>query len=295
MLNSRSQFTVVMNKRSTPIPKRSTQPPRQKPLSFYILAAFFGLFVCFLYGPMLAIFILSLQGPEGGLTFPVKGFSFYWLGRVFQEQRVGSFVDAFGRSLTLGIVIAILSIIIGVAASMAFRHRFRGARPIFYLTIASLVVPGTLVSLGIGITFQVLNIQTNWFSSGVGAHLTWTLPFAFLILIGVFNRFNPSYEEAARDLGASDVTTFREIVLPLILPGLLGVAILTFTLSYDEFIRTALVSGQRNTLPLEVFGMTTNVTSPALYALGTLTTLFSFSMIAIAYFSYKRFSQRQKI
>ncbi|NJN21696.1 MAG: ABC transporter permease [Leptolyngbya sp. RL_3_1] len=267
--------------------------PKRSP-SFYPLAAFFALFVCFLYGPMIAIFVLSLQGPEGGLTFPVKGFSLHWLGQVFREQRVGSFVDAFQRSLILGLAIALLAIVIGVAASMAFRQRFRGARPLFYLTISSLVVPGTLISLGIGISFQVLQIQTNWFSSGIGAHLTWTVPFAFLILIGVFNRFNPAYEEAARDLGASDITTFKEIVLPLIFPGLIGIGILTFTLSYDEFVRTSLVSGQYNTLPLEVFGMTTNVTSPALYALGTLTTLFSFSMIAIAYTLYRQFSRQQQ-
>jgi putative spermidine/putrescine transport system permease protein len=266
----------------------------KRPLSYYFLAAFFGLFVLFLYGPMFAIFMLSLQGPDGTLTFPMRGFSFYWLGQVFQEQRVGSFVEAFQRSLILGIAILLLSVIVSVMAGLAFRNRFRGANAIFYLTISSLIVPGVLISLGIGITFQVLGVDTNWFSSGLGAHLTWTVPFAFLIMLGVFNRFNPSYEEAARDLGAGDGKTFWEIVFPLILPSLIGVGLLSFTLSYDEFIRTSLISGQDNTLPLEVFGMTTNVTSPALYALGTLTTLFSFTMIAIAFTSYGRFGRRQK-
>jgi len=112
-------------------------------------------------------------------------------------------------------------------------------------------------------------------------------------VLGVFNRFNPSYEEAARDLGASDSKTFWEIVFPLIAPSLIGIALLAFTLSYDEFTRTSLVSGQDNTLPLEVFGMTTNVTSPALYALGTLTTLFSFTMITLAFLAFRFFSRRQ--
>lgn len=267
---------------------------QKRPLAFYLLAAFFGLFVLFLYGPMLTIFILSLQGPEGTLTFPMRGFSFYWLGQVFQEQRVGNFVEAFQRSLTLGLVVTLLSVIVSVLAGLAFRHRFKGSTTLFYLTIASLIVPSVLVSLGIGITFQVLQIETNWFSSGLGAHLTWTVPFAFLIMVGVFNRFNPAYEEAARDLGASDVKTFWEIVFPLIVPSLLGISILGFTLSYDEFTRTSLVSGQDNTLPLEIFGMTTNVTSPALYALGTLTSLFSFAMIAIAFLSVQFFSRRQQ-
>jgi putative spermidine/putrescine transport system permease protein len=183
---------------------------------------------------------------------------------------------------------------VSVLAGLAFRRRFKGSSFIFYLTIASLIVPSVLISLGIGIAFQVLGVETNWFSSGLGAHLTWTVPFAFLIMIGIFNRFNPSYEEAARDLGASDLSTFGEVVLPLIAPGLIGIGILGFTLSYDEFTRTSLVSGQDNTLPLEIFGMTTNVTSPALYALGTLTTVFSFSLIMIAFVTYSVFSRRQQ-
>lgn len=266
----------------------------KRPISFYVLAVFFGLFVLFLYGPMITIFILSLQGPEGTLTFPVRGFGFYWLGQVFQEQRVGNFVEPFQRSIFLGIIVALIAILVTVPAALAFRKRFLGAGVIFYLTIASLIVPSVLISLGIGIAFQVFDISTDWFSSGLGAHLTWTVPFAFLIMLGVFNRFNPSYEEAARDLGASDWRTFQEIVLPLIAPSLVGIGILGFTLSYDEFTRTSLVSGQDNTLPLEVFGMTTNVTSPALYALGTLTTLFSFALIAIAVIAYSVYSRRQR-
>ncbi|PSB63415.1 ABC transporter permease, partial [filamentous cyanobacterium CCP1] len=213
---------------------------QKRSLSFYLLAAFFGLFVLFLYGPMLGVFILSLQGPQGTLTFPMRGFSFYWLGQVFQEQRVGNFVDAFQRSLILGLVVTLISAAVSVMAGLAFRNRFKGSVVVFYLTIASLIVPSILISLGIGIAFQVMGVSTNWFTSGLGAHLTWTVPFAFLIMLGVFNRFNPSYEEASRDLGAGDGRTFWEIVFPLILPSLIGIGLLGFTLSYDEFTRTSL-------------------------------------------------------
>lgn len=266
----------------------------KRSLSFYVLAGFFGLFVLFLYGPMITIFILSLQGPDGALTFPVRSFGVYWLGQVFQEQRVGNFVEPFQRSLVLGAIVTVLAASMSVLAAMAFRQRFKGSTVLFYLTIASLIVPSILISLGLGVMFQVMQWPTNWLTSGLGAHLTWTLPIAFLIMLGIFNRFNPAYEEAAKDLGASDVGTFWDIVLPLIAPSLVGVSLLTFTLSYDEFTRTSLVSGQYNTLPLEIFGMTTNVTSPALYALGTLTTLFSFSLIAIAYFTYRMLANRQR-
>ena len=263
----------------------------KRSFSFYLLAAFFSLFVLFLYGPMLAIFTLSLQGPDGALTFPLRSFGFYWLAQVFQEQRVGSFVESFQRSFWLGLLAVAIAVVTSVMASMAFRTRFKGSSSLFYLTISSMVVPGVLISLGIGIVFQVLKIPTNWFSSGLGAHLTWIVPFAFLIMLGVFNRFNPFYEEAARDLGANDVKTFQEVVLPLIFPSLIGIGLLSFTLSYDEFIRTSLVSGAKNTLPLEIFGMTTNVTSPALYALGTLTTLFSVVMIAVGFGAFRLLSR----
>ena len=74
----------------------------------------------------------------------------------------------------------------------------------FYMAIASLIMPGLLVSLGIGLMFQFLGLKPNWYTSALGAHLTWTLPFGLLIMFAVFSRFNRAYEEAARDLGASD-------------------------------------------------------------------------------------------
>jgi putative spermidine/putrescine transport system permease protein len=232
---------------------------------------------------MSSIFILSFQGLEGGLTFPMKGFSFHWLAAVFGEQRVGSITESFWRSLGLGIVVTLITVCASVMAALAFRKRFRGSTLIFYLTISSLIVPSILISLGIGVVFSLLGWENTWYSSALGGHLTWTLPFAFLIMLGIFNRFNPAYEEAARDLGAGSFTTFWQIVFPLIASSIVGVGLLGFTLSYDEFTRTSLISGANNTLPLEIFGMTTNVTSPTLYALGTLTTIFSFMMISLAF------------
>ena len=269
-------------------------PLQKRSLSFYLLAAFFGLFVLFLYGPMITIFILSFQGSNGGLTFPMKGFSLYWFSAIFQTQRVGNFVEPFGRSLLLAFIIMVLTVVISVMASLAFRRQFLGSRGLFYLTISSLIVPSILISFGILVVFSRFDLPTQWYSSVLGSHLTWTIPFAFLIMIGVFNRFNPAYEEAARDLGATDVKTFWEIVFPLIAPSVIGVALLGFTLSYDEFARSALIAGDKNTLPLEIYGMTTNVTSPALYALGTLTTVFSFIVIGIALLAIQLFSRRQQ-
>ncbi|MDF2618660.1 MAG: binding-protein-dependent transport system inner rane component [Xanthobacteraceae bacterium] len=250
---------------------------------FYVLTAFFVLFVLFLYGPLTTIFILSFQGPNGGLTFPMNGVSLRWFQNLlFEQQAVGDFGGAFTRSLVLGLMTMITTVVVSLLAGLAFRRRFLGSGPLFYLTIASLIVPSILISLGIGLAFNVFGLETAWYSSAFGAHLTWTLPFGLLIMFAVFNRFNPAYEEAARDLGASSWQTFAHVVLPIILPSLIGVGLFGFTLSYDEFARTLMTSGTFNTLPLEIYGMTTNVTTPVLYALGTVTTVFSMGVIILA-------------
>jgi len=248
-------------------------------LSFYLLATFFGLFIVFLYGPTITIAILSFQGPKGGLTFPMNGVSLHWFADLFKQQAVGDIWGSFARSLSLGLMVMITTVVFSVMAGLAFRKRFVGSGVVFYLVITSLIIPSILVSLGVGLIFNQLDLDVHWSTSGFGSQLTWTLPFGLLIMFAVFNRFDKSYEEAARDLGATWWQTIRHVVLPIIAPSLIGVALFGFTLSYDEFARTLLTAGSYNTLPLEIFGMTTNVTSPVLYALGTLTTLFSFVII----------------
>jgi putative spermidine/putrescine transport system permease protein len=260
---------------------------------FYVLAAFFVVFVLFLYGPLSAIFILSFQGPNGGLTFPLNGVSVHWFINLFQQQAVGDFGASFTRSLLLGLMVMVTTVVVALLAGLAFRRRFIGGTPLFYLTIASLVVPSIIVSLGIGVLFQQIGIRPVWFGSGFGAHLTWTLPFGVLIMFAVFNRFSPAYEEASRDLGASAWQTFRFVLLPMIAPSLIGVGLFGFSLSYDEFARSLLTMGTFNTLPLEIYGMTTNVTTPVLYALGTLTTLFSFFLIGLTVLTIALINRRR--
>lgn len=251
----------------------------KRPASFYILAAFFGVFLLFLYGPTITIAILSFQGPGGGLTFPMQGVSTHWFHELFAQQAVGDIWGAFRRSFALGLMVMVATVVVSLMAGLGFRKRFPGSGLIFYLVVTSLIIPSILVSLGVGLIFSQLGWEVHWATSGFGAQLTWTLPFGILIMFAVFNRFNPAYEEAARDQGASAWQTLTNVVLPMIAPSLVGVALFGFTLSYDEFARTLLTAGSFNTLPLEIFGMTTNVTTPVIYALGTLTTLFSFLVI----------------
>ncbi|MEM5471792.1 ABC transporter permease [Hoeflea sp. AS60] len=263
--------------------------------SFYLLAGFFALFILFLYGPTITIAILSFQGPRGGLTFPMNGVSLHWFYDLFEQQAVGDIWGSFRRSLGLGLMVMFTTVVVSVMGGLAFRKRFLGSGVLFYLVITSLIIPSILVSLGVGLIFNQLDLDVHWTTSGFGSQLTWTLPFGLLIMFAVFNRFDKTYEEAARDLGATSWQTIRHVVLPIIAPSLIGVALFGFTLSYDEFARTLLTAGSYNTLPLEIFGMTTNVTSPVLYALGTLTTVFSLVIIAIFILSAWWLNRKQAI
>ena len=245
----------------------------------FVLLSILGLFILFLYGPTLTILVLSFQGPDGGLTFPMNGVSAHWFARLFEAQAVGDFGGSLRRSFALATMVMVTTVVIAVSAGMAYRRGFRGSGPIFTLTVASLIIPSILVSLGVGLLFNMLGIEPSWYGSAFGAQLTWTLPFGLLIMFAVFNRFNRAWEEAALDQGASPWQSFWHVVLPIVKPGVIGIALFGFTLSYDEFARTLLTAGSDNTLPLEIYGMTTSVTTPVLYALGTLTTGFSFLLI----------------
>ncbi len=270
--------------------------------AFYVLSAVFALYVLFLYGPTLTILTLSFQGPEGGMTFPMNGVSLHWFHNLWAGIGLPNVVTALCNSLKLGLVVTVLTVVISVMAGTAFRRRFNGSSILFFTAIASLILPSIVVSLGIALEFQLVNQTISWFgdsyeiewiqdnfqtvmglfSSGLGAQLTWTLPFGLLIMFAVFNRFNPGYEEAARDLGATPWQTFRHVVLPIIGPSLVGVALFGFTLSWDEIARSSQTVGSANTLPLTLQGLTTTVTTPVIYALGTVTTGVSFLVIVLA-------------
>ena len=129
---------------------------RRKP-AFWLLAAFFALFVLFLYGPMITIVILSFQGPEGGLTFPMNGVSLHWFRKLWEGLGLVDIWAAFRRSIWLGLVVMVLTVVLSLLAGLAFRKRFRGATVLFYVTVASLIVPSIVVSLGIALEFRLID------------------------------------------------------------------------------------------------------------------------------------------
>jgi len=285
-----------------------------RPLTFYVLCGAFLLFMLFLYGPMIAILVLSFQGPEGGLVFPIDTVSTHWFEKLWAGTGQVAIGPALRRSFALALLVMVLTVTISVLAGLAFRHRFRGSTVLLYVAISSLIVPSIVVSLGIALEFRLIDdaikdigaawgigwIQSDFvsalgpFTSGLGAHLTWTLPFGLLIMFAVFNRFDPAYEEAARDLGATPWQTFRHVTLPMIAPFLIGVAVFGFTLSWDELARSSQVMGSDNTLPMQLAAKTTTVTDPEIYALGSATTAGSVMLIIIMFTLVSLMQRRRK-
>lgn len=265
----------------------------RRPWTFYVLTGLFVSYVLALYGPMLCIYVLSFQDVRGGLVFPMKGFSLHWFVDLFTQVRTGDVKGAFERSIRLAAMVTVITVVVSFLAGMAFRRRFRGDSVVFYLMIGSLVAPGLVLGIGIGLLFQYFGLEPSWYTSALGAQLSLTLPFGVLVMFAVMSRFDRRWEEAARDLGASSWQTTRMVVIPILLPGLVAVALFGFTLSYDEFSRTLQTSGSLNTLPVEIWTMTLNVTSPSLYSLGTVTTIVSFLIIGLCLGSIAQMQKRR--
>ena len=286
----------------------------KRPAGYWPLALFFAAFVLFLYGPMLVIVVLSFQGPEGGLTFPLRGVSLHWFYKLAEGLGVVDIGAALQRSLGLGLVVMAITVVFSVLAGLAFRKKLRGGNLLFFVVVASLIMPSIIVSLGIGLEFRLLDSALKFlfgawgmddtlanfgtslglYTSALGAHLTWTLPFGLLIMFAIFNRFNPAYEEAARDLGATPWQGFAHVVLPLIAPSVVGIGMFGFTLSWDEIARTSQAIGDVNTLPLELQGLTSTVTTPSIYALGTVTMVVSFLVMGLTVGLARMLEMRKK-
>ena len=142
--------------------------------SFYVLAAFFAGFVIFLYGPIITIGILSFQGPNGGLTFPMNGVSLHWFYDLFEQQAVGDIWGSFRRSLALGLMVMVTTVVVSVMGGLAVRRRCAGSTVLCYLIIASLIIPSILISLGVGLIFNIFGWDVHWSTSGFGSQLPWT-------------------------------------------------------------------------------------------------------------------------
>ena len=242
--------------------------------STILLALYYGIFLLFLYGPMLVMAILSLQDSTGGATFPARGLvDFFWYDDLGSESQAGV-REAIGTSLGLAVVVGLVGGFLSLSLSMAYRRLGRFSTPLMYLVLLSLMTPGLLLSLGLLFWWDLLGLGSpEIYPTVLGAQVVWALPFGFLVMLSIFNRYDESVEEAARDLGASAPATFFRVTLPIVWAGIFGATLFGFVLSWNEFERTLLIATTA-TLPIEIFSqLTTSVLRPSLYALGAITTV----------------------
>ncbi len=207
------------------------------------LGIWFAIFLVFLYGPILVMLVLSLQDESGGSTFPAKGLiSGYWYNYLSLDN-AAAIRTAAGVSLILAIIVGLISSALSLSMIMAYRRMSRRmGRALLYLILLSLMTPGILLSLGMSLWWKLLGLNVALYPTALGVHVVWALPFGFLVMLAIFNRYDVAVEEAARDLGASAMQTFTRVTLPIIWGGVFGAALFGFTLSWNEFERTLLIS-----------------------------------------------------
>lgn len=239
------------------------------------------LFLAYEWFPMLTMAVLSFTEPEGGTTFPMRGVSLHWYRELLRVQMVDDFKPPMLRSLLLALGCSVTTAALSLAAAQAMRARFRGSGLFFYLILLGVMAPGLLVGFGVAVVARILGIPLAWYTTTLAVHIVWTLPFGFLTMLAVFNRFDRRLEEAALTLRANRWTTFWRITFPLVLPGVIGAGLFGFTLSYDEFARSFFSTGSEMTLPLVIFAQFDRQLQPTLYAIGTATTVISLTTVAV--------------
>ena len=257
-----------------------------------------------LYAPFIIMFILSFNSLTGGTTFPLRGVGVGWWHSLWDPTIIakvsgtgggftGTYWGGLWRSFVLALMVMVISTVLATLAAQAFRKRFRGSSFLFYMFLLGIILPGLVVSLGLSLACRALEITLALYGTTLFVHVVWTFPFCFLIMLVFFNRFDRNLEDAALNLGANEYKTFFRITLPLVAPGILASCLFGFTLSFDEMIRSLLVTGPENTLPLLVWGTLQIRVTPRLYAIGSLTTLISFCVVILYFIMSKRMMIKQ--
>lgn len=243
-------------------------------LVYFIIVSFY------VYLPMISVVAFSFN--SGGLTFPFVDFTFDWYYEMIANDQL---VTSVWRSLILASVVTVITTILATAMALAYRYDFRGKRALLFLLILGIITPG--ITYGVGATLflnELMGLSKGlWLATPV--HVVWALPFAVIVLLAGFPPSLAENEEAAKVMGADRFTIFRRIILPQIAPTVLGAAVFAFTLSYNEATRGLLLVGTENTMPLQIFAISAGTrVSPALFALGGVTTVFSTILLVLAGF-----------
>ena len=214
-----------------------------------LLRLLFGSVVVFLYAPILILLIFSFNKSEVP-SFPLTGFTLHWYRDFVANADLRS---ALQTSAIIAAVSSAGAVVLGVLASLALvRRRFRGKAPVSALLLSPLVIPYVVFGISLLLLFHQLGIPRSMLTVAIG-HIVISLPYAILVLMPRLQQIDSSLEEAAYDLGASRLRTFRSITLPLILPAVLSAYLIAFTTSFDEYAVASFVVGTRVTFPIFLY------------------------------------------
>ena len=240
---------------------------RKPALANRILA---GLFVTvvfvFLFAPVLIVVVFSFQGPPR-LGPPLEDIGLHWYRSMFNNT---VYMDAFRNTIVLAAISMVIALVLGTMTALGLRRAGRrlGAvgNILFFMPLAT---PSLFVGLALLAYFDTVGVPLSHGTVAV-AHFLWVFPYFLIVARSGLDRLDPQYEEVGADLGLAPMGQFRRIVLPLTFPILIGGAVLAFSLSTDEFVRTLFTIGPDSTIPIVLWGQFRRGSDPTVNALATI-------------------------
>lgn len=240
--------------------------------------------LAFLYAPIVILVAFSFNDSRRNIVW--RGFTFKYYEKAWSNDAL---IEAFTNSLTIALISTLISVILGMmTAVLLWRFRFPGKAPFEGAVSLPIIVP----EICMGVAMMTFFADIGWprdlpWPLNLGAitiaHISFSFPFVAMVVRARLTHFNPELEEAARDLGASQWQSFRDILLPYMRPGLIAGGLLAFTLSLDDFVITFFTSGPETvTFPVKVYSMIRFSVTPEVNAASTALIMITIVLTAIA-------------
>ena len=228
----------------------------------------FCLFVyIFLFLPIAVIVVNSFNATNSKPYMSWKGFTFDWYLKLWSNS---SLLEAFGNTMIIAILSTLCATAIGTLAAVGmYKYKFKGKGLIDGLLYIPVVIPEIVLGISLLTLFSKVNIPRGMITL-ILAHVTFCIPFVIFNVRARLTGYDNSIEEASLDLGANRIMTFFRVTMPVLAPGILGGALLAFTLSIDDVIISYFVYGQTKTYPLKVMESVKSGVAPDVNALSTL-------------------------
>ena len=232
----------------------------------------------YLYIPIIILVTHSFNEDRYGLSW--KGFSWNWYERLFNNDTL---IQAAFHSVTIAFFAATLATIVGGLTAIAlYRYRFRGKQAVSGMLFIVMMSPDIVMAVSLLALFMVVGISLGFWSLLL-AHVTFCLPYVTVTIFSRLNGFDARMLEAAKDLGASEVTILRKIILPLALPAVVSGWLLSFTISLDDVVVSSFVSGvSYEILPLRIFSLVKTGVTPEVNALATIMIVLSLGLVILS-------------